>query len=368
MRSSFMSMKHSSVVALVLCATVSLLGCGPSAAEKNARTKTRLVEIATVEPARAAERAFTGIVAARTQSNLTFRVPGKITERLVDTGQTVRSGQVLMRIDRTDYGHAIAVQTGNVAAAKARLAQAEADAARYRDLVPSGAVSRSAYDQMKAAADSARALLSAAKAQLKTARDEGEYSTLVADADGTIMQTLAEPGQFVAAGQTVLKLAHAGPREAAIDLPETLRPRIGSVAEAKLYGSPVRAPARLRQLSDAADPVTRTFEARYVLEGLEAQAPLGATVTVYLPVGPHVSAMSVPLGALDDEGKGQGVWVVSKAPLSVSFHPVKVLQIGVERATIGGGVHVGERIIALGGHVLHEGERVRIAETEESQP
>ena len=150
-----------------------------------------------------------------------------------------------MRIDRTDYGHAIAVQTGNVAAAQTRFAQAEADAARYRDLVPSGAVSHSAYDQAKAAADSARALLSVAEAQLKTARDEGEYSTLVADADGTIVQTLAEPGQFVAAGQTVLKLPHAGPREAAIDLPETLRPKIGSIADAQLYGSSVRVPARL---------------------------------------------------------------------------------------------------------------------------
>ncbi len=368
MRSNMMLMKQFGVVVSALCVAVSLMGCGPSAAAKDPRTEARLVEIATVKPANAAERAFTGTVVARTQSNLTFRVPGKITERLVDTGQTVHAGQALMRIDRTDYGHAIAVQTGNVAAAKARLAQAEADAARYRDLVPSGAVSRSAYDQMKAAADSARALLSAAQAQLKVARDEGGYSTLVADADGTIVQTLAEPGQFVAAGQTVLKLAHAGPREAAIDLAETVRPKIGSSAEAMLYGSPKRLPARLRQLSDAADPLTRTFEARYVLEGMEAQAPLGATVTVYLPVASSVSAMSVPLGALDDEGNGPGIWILSKAPLSVSFHPVKVLELGVERATISGGVQVGERIIALGGHVLHQGERVRIAKTEEAQP
>jgi len=367
MRSNLPSTRQLCFTVAALCAAVSLTACEPSAADKDPRTEARLVEIATVEPVGAAERAFTGIVMARVQSNLTFRVPGKVTERLVDTGQSVRSGQALMRIDRTDYAHAIAAQIANVAAARARLTQAAADGARFRDLVSSGAVSRSAYDQAKAAADSARALLSAAEAQLRVAQDEGEYSTLVADADGTVVETLAEPGQFVAAGQTVLKLAHAGPREAAIDLPETLRPAVGSIAEASLYGTIARMPARLRQLSDAADPLTRTFDARYVLEGTAAQAPLGATVTVYLPAAAPVSAMSVPLGAIDDEGNGPGVWILNKDSLSVSFRSVEVLQLGAESASLSRGVRVGEQIVALGGHLLHEGERVRLAGTEAAQ-
>jgi RND family efflux transporter MFP subunit len=272
-----------------------------------------------------------------------------------------------MRIDRTDYAHAITAQIGNVAAARARLIQAAADEARFRDLVSSGAVSRSAYDQAKAAADSARALLLAAEAQLRVAQDEGEYSTLLADADGTVVETLAEPGQFVAAGQTVLKLAHAGPREAAISLPETLRPAIGSIAGASLYGSTARVPASLRQLSDAADPLTRTFDARYVLEGTAAHAPLGATVSVYLPAAAPVSAMSVPLGAVDDEGNGPGVWILNNDASSVSFRPVEILQLGAESATLSKGVRVGEQIIALGGHLLHEGERVRVAGTKAAQ-
>jgi RND family efflux transporter MFP subunit len=367
MNSNFPSMRQLCFAVAALCAAISLTACEPSAAAKDPRTEARLVEIATVQPAGAAERAFTGIVKARVQSNLTFRVPGKVTERLVDTGEIVRSGQALMRIDRTDYAHAITAHIGNVAAAKARLGQAAADAARYRDLVSSGAVSRSAYDQAKAAADSARALLSAAEAQLRVAQDEGEYSTLLADADGAVVETLAEPGQFVAAGQTVLKLAHAGPREAAINLPEILRPAIGSIAGASLYGTTARMPARLRQLSDAADPLTRTFDARYVLGGPAAQAPLGATVTVYLPAAAPVSAMSVPLGAIDDEGNGPGVWVLIEDSSSVSFRPVDVLQLGAESATLSKGLHVGEQIVALGGHFLHEGERVRVAQAETAQ-
>jgi len=113
-------------------------------------------------------------------------------------------------------------------------------------------------------------LLSAAEAQLRVAQDEGAYATLAADADGTVMETLAEPGQFVSAGQIVVRVARAGAREAAVNLPETLRPALGATAHAILYGenadSATRYPARLRQLSDAADPLTRTFEARYVLE------------------------------------------------------------------------------------------------------
>ena len=132
--------------------------------------------------------------------------------------------------------------------------QTAADEARYRGLVTTGAVSKAAYDQAKAAADGARALLSAAEAQLKVAQDEGDYSTLVADADGTVVETLAEPGQVVSTGQPVVKLAHAGPREAVINLPETLRPAVGSTAQASLYGGDTAWPARLRQLSDAADP------------------------------------------------------------------------------------------------------------------
>jgi len=349
-------------VAITAAACI-LAGCKSSSA-RDPRTETQLVEIATVAPAAPQERGFTGIVRARVASNLTFRVPGKIIERLVDAGQAVRQGQPLMRIDRTDYAHAVAVQIGNAAAARARLTQAAADEERYRQLVSSGAVSRSAFGQAKAAADSARALLRSAIAALKVAQDEGRYSTLVANADGTVIETLAEPGQYVAAGQVVLKLAHSGPREAAIDLPETLRPAIGSRAVAILYGGTAPVLVRLRQLSDAADPLTRTFEARYVLEGSAAQAPLGATITVYLSGSSASADMSVPLGAIDDEGRGPGVWVYDRAASSVSFHLVRVVQLADETATLSSGVHIGEPIVALGGHLLYEGEHVRVTRYE----
>jgi multidrug efflux pump subunit AcrA (membrane-fusion protein) len=183
-----------------LCvASLNLTACQPFHSAEDPRTTTQLVEITVVQRAGAGERAFTGVVSARVQSNLGFRVSGKVIERLVDSGQVVHKGQPLMRLDRTDYAYAITTQLGNVDAARARLLQAAADEARYRGLVSSGAVSKSAYDQVKAVADSAQALLLATEAQLRVAQDEGNYATLAADADGTVVETLAEPGQFALA-------------------------------------------------------------------------------------------------------------------------------------------------------------------------
>lgn len=361
-----MSRNSASILPAALTAAMSILSaCSPSKSA-DPRTAPELVTVAEAQSASVGERAFSGVISARVQSNLGFRISGKVIERLVDSGQTVHQGQPLMRLDRTDYTHAITSQLGNADAARARLQQAAADEERYRGLVSSGAVSQSAYDQVKASADSARAMLSAAEAQLKIAEDVGAYSTLVADADGVVMETLAEPGQFVSAGQIVVRVAHAGAREAAVNLPEDLRPVLGSAAQAILYGtnaaSASRYGARLRQLSEAADPATRTFEARYVLDGVAAKAPLGATVTVYLRDSEPSDEISVPLGAIDDEGRGPGVWLLDRKSSSVAYRSVTFIRFAGEQAVVRGKVHIGDPIIAVGGHFLHEGQRVQLAQ------
>jgi RND family efflux transporter MFP subunit len=341
--------------------TVGIVGC-KTQERQDPRTQPDLVRIATVGSAQESNHAFTGVVMARVQSDLGFRVPGKVTERLVDIGQVVRAGQPIMRIDVTDFAHVITTQTHNVEAAKAKAVQAAADEARYRGLVSTGAVSASTYDQVKAAADGAQAQLAAVEAQALVAKDEGDYSLLIADADGTVVQTLAEPGQVVAAGQTVIKLAHAGPREAAVNLPETIRPALGSTARATVYGKVQSVEARLRQLSDAADPATRTFEARYVLGGGDTKAPLGATVTIQLAASADSSSLQIPIAAITDRGKGPGVWLFNEKSSTVSFRPVTVLHMGEEDVTVSGGVKPGDQIVALGAHLLSDGQQVRVAD------
>jgi RND family efflux transporter MFP subunit len=352
------------LAALVGGLTAPLAACGGHDTAVDPRTQPPVVRVATAPAAADGERQFTGVVSARIESQLGFRVPGKIVERLVDTGQTVRRGQPLMRIDAADYVLAQAAQDQTVAAAKARAVQAEADEARYRDLVGAGAVSGSTYDQIKAAALAARAQLQAAEAQARVSRNTAGYAVLVADADGVVVETQGEPGQVVAAGQTVVRLAHAGPREATIALPETLRPGVGSTATASVFGGNAASPARLRQISDAADPRTRTFEARYVLDGVLASAPLGATVTISLPGAlpgsGATTGRAVPLGAIHDAGKGPGVWVVDPKTSTVTWRAVSVVAIGEETATVSQGLAAGERFVALGSHMLHQGQRVSV--------
>jgi RND family efflux transporter MFP subunit len=346
----------------LLLSAVSLSGCKPSqSATLDPLKRDRLVAVENVGGGKAQIGHYTGVVGARVSSDLGFRVQGKVTERLIDTGQMVKRGQPLMRMDPTDYTHALVAQTGNVAAARAHWIQASADERRNRGLVATGAISHSAYDAVKAAADSAKALLDAAIAQERVAKNQEDYALLVADSDGTIVQTLAEPGQVVAAGQVVVRLAHAGPREAVVNLPETMRPSIGSVATASLYGGNLQVNARLRQLSDAADPRTRTFEARYVMGGEGAAAPLGATVTIAVSHDPEGTLLSVPLGAIDDEGHGPGVWVVDPNTAKVTYRRVRVQSLGGETVDLSDGLTSGETIVATGGHYLHEGEHVRLA-------
>jgi RND family efflux transporter MFP subunit len=328
------------------------------------RLQPPLVRIETVEISVQSQRSFSGIVAARVQSDLGFRVPGKVLERLVDAGQTVKRGQALMRIDPTDLRLAMRAHEQAVAAARARAHQTAEDEARHRRLVSSGAVSASAYDKAKAAADSATAELNAAEAQAGVVRNETGYAVLLADADGVVVETLAEPGQVVGAGQVVVRVARAGLREAIIELPETLRPAIGSTGRANLYGSGLTGSAKLRQLSDAANRQTRTFEARYVLEGRLADAPLGSTVSIEISDGRSAPALQVPIGAIFDPGEGPGVWLIEGETPRVTRRAVQIAGLSGEAASVVGNLEAGDRVVALGAHLLHEGEHVRLSQSE----
>ncbi|MFB9980928.1 efflux RND transporter periplasmic adaptor subunit [Mesorhizobium kowhaii] len=323
------------------------------------RQEAPFVRLVSAAPVTESERGFTGIIGARVQSNLGFRVPGKIVERLVDVGQQVKAGQPLMRIDDTDLRLALSAKRNAVAAARATVVQTEPDERRYASLLRAGWVPRQRYEQAKAALDTAQAQLASAEADARVAENEAAYAVLLADADGTVIETLGEPGQVVAAGQPVIRTAKSGPREAVVAFPETIRPAIGSAAEASVYGGDVRRySAHLRQLSDSADAQTRTYEARYVLDGEAAAAPLGATVTIRLANQVKQPEVQVPLGAVLDDGRKTGVWVLDGATSTVHFQPVQLVRVTSETAVISG-LNSNVPIVSLGAHLLQEGARVR---------
>ena len=332
---------------------LALAGCGPSRADEAADA--RLVRTALVGGAEAAPIRYTGVVRSRTESDLGFRVGGKIVQRLVDPGQRVRRGQALMRLDAVDLQLAASASRDQLRAAEAQATQAGAEEARQRRLLEAGAVSRASYDVALANARSAQAAAAAARSGASQAGNQAGYGTLYADADGVVTEVLVQPGQVVQAGTVVARLARAGSREAAVAVPETQLAGLPRTGRAFLFGSSDPLSAQLREVAGVADPLTRTFDARFVLG--RADLPLGATVTVELPRA-TTAELQVPLTALHDRGAGPGVWVVRGD--RVRFRPVRIRRLGEEAASIeAGSLAAGERIVTLGAHLMREGMRVR---------
>jgi len=337
------------------------MGCSKTPAT-DARLEPPLVVVSKAASSVGDRPVYSGVVAARVESNIGFRVTGKVIERIVDMGQEVRKGQVLMRLDRNDLVLNYSAQEAAVATAQAKYTQAVADETRLNGLSEQGAISAQAYDAAKAALDATKAALDAAKAQAGIARNADSYADLVADADGIVVGVFVEPGQVVASGQAVVRLAKNGPREAEVYLPENVRPAVGSEATAMIYSEQSKKyKVHLRELSKAADPVSRTFTARYVIPD-SPSIPLGSTVSVALN-GAGETRLQVPLSSIYDDGRTVGIWIINPNNFAVSFRKISIKQVSSEFAFVEGEVSQDEQIVALGAHLLHEGERVKVADT-----
>jgi RND family efflux transporter MFP subunit len=356
----FSRSKRLPMAASIAILALSLSGCGKPAVSTEPVAK---VAYFNAIAATSSGASYTGVVHARTESNLGFRIAGKILQRLVDPGDSVKAGQPLMKLDPVDYELATTASRALVQAAKARDVQASSDEARLRKLLETGAVSKQAYEQVKAAADSAAAQLEAARSQSRQTENQADYAILRADVTGVVMDVPVEPGQVVGAGQTVVKLAKSGAREAVISVPEQALKSLPSTASASLYSdSKTGFAAKLRELSSVADPLTRTYQAKYVLSGAGDQAPLGATVTIHTAGDSKAANMLIasPVSALVDKGDGPSVWVIDPANSTVSLRKVKVERLGEEVVSIAGGIAVGERVVAFGSHLLKPGQKVEL--------
>ncbi len=340
-----------------------LLGCRNDAEpvpESNA-APARLVLSMAVHPVASDGALFTGVVAARTESELGFRVAGEVIERRVDPGDRVKRDDVLLVLDVDDFELALRAARQRVRSADASVRQLQNDEKRYRQLADNGAISRQAHDQLVTELRVAEANLASARADAEQVENRRGYSTLTADADGVITDVLVDQGQVVAAGQVVARLAHSGAREAVINIPETQRALASSSAQAFQFGQPdTPIGATLRELSAVADPVTRTYRARYVLDPVAEPLAIGSTVSIRLQDSERAPQLRVPLGALLDQGngKGTGVWVID-GDSRVRFTPVEVARLGQEFAVLSGGLEDGQRVVALGAHLLHEGDAVK---------
>jgi RND family efflux transporter MFP subunit len=348
--------------AIVVLAALLLAAC--SAETAPAPKSERPVQIQRVAfETGAAAREFVGVVRARYETDLGFRVAGKMTARIVNVGDRVRAGDVIARLDPQDLQLQVESAEAELAAATSNLTQAAADLQRYTTLKERGFAAIAEYDRKKAANDEAEGRLARARRALDLARNQLDYAELKAGADGVITATLAEPGQVVALGQAVARLAHRGEKEAVVALPETwLAEAREATATVRLWSDRDRSfRARLRELAPQADPATRTFAARFTMLDADDTVAFGMTANVTLTRPREAPVARLPLSAVLNRGTGPTVYVVDETGALV-LRPVTVAAFTGEEALIASGVEDGDRVVTLGVQTLHAGLRVRTVE------
>jgi RND family efflux transporter MFP subunit len=347
---------------LALAALVLLAGCEANTAPAPKPERPVQVQRVSFENRNAA-REFVGVVRARYETDLGFRVAGKIVSRVVNVGDRVQAGDVVARLDPRDLRLQVESAEAELAAATSSLAQAAADYERYTSLKSRGYASIADFDRRKAANDEAQGRLERVRRSLDLARNQLGYAELRADADGVITATLAEPGQVVAVGQAVARLAQNGEKEAMIALPESFRAEARkSKAVVRLWSDRNRSfEARLRELSPQADAATRTYAARFTIADADDAVAFGMTATVTLTQDADAKVARLPLSAVLNRGSGPSVYVVD-ASGALALKPVTVASFSEDTAIVTSGIGEGDRIVTLGAQKLEAGLKVRTFE------
>ncbi|MBW3550174.1 MAG: efflux RND transporter periplasmic adaptor subunit [Proteobacteria bacterium] len=347
---------------------LSLAGC---AGDDPAGTAVRAVLVAQPATAETSGSSFAGDVRARQESPLSFRVGGNLVERRVDVGDRVDAGDLLAVLEAGDFQARVRGSQAQLAAAEAELARARADQARFGQLAEEQLVSRSTLDAQDAAAAAAQGQVDAARANLRVARNQTDYTQLRAPADGVIAARSAEAGQVVAAGQTVFTLAAEGAREVAFAVPEGAVGRIapGQAVQVELWAQDGRRwPGQVREVAPAADPASRTYAARAAVDAPAGALQLGQSARVFLE-GDGGAALAVPLAALQRQadGRGAAVFVVDPETSTLRLQPVEVGPYREDRVPVTGGLSADAWVVAAGGHLLREGQKV-IAVDRDNRP
>ena len=359
-------MKTTTLLVPLLSTVLLLSACSKPEAPQEPIRSVKLMTVS--HGALQARSGYAGEIRARTESRLGFRVAGKLVQRPVEVGQRVSAGQLLAQLDAQDLALAAQAAQAQVTAAQTQRDLAAADLKRYTDLKAQGFVSGAEIERRQAALDAAEASLRQARAQGAVQGNQAGYARLLADGPGVVLSVDAEPGQVVAAGTPVVRVARDGARDAVIAVPEdraaALRP--GQKATVALWSSTPAAatlPAQVREVAASADPVTRTFQIKLSLPA-DAKVSLGATVTVQFD-GDNAGAaqaaqIRLPTSALvrAPGGKDSAVWVFDPTSSTVSLRTVIVAGADGNEIVVASGLKDGEEIVAAGVHVLSPGQKV----------
>jgi len=301
-----------------------------------------------------------GEIQPRYESQLGFRVGGKLIARKVEVGSTVKRGQLLMQLDPLDLQLAQSQAKASVNSAESSLALAKADLDRYRELRQKNFVSQALLEAKEAGYKSSLAAFEQANAGLKVQANQSSYSNLYADADGVITALLVEVGQVVAPGMPVVKLARAGEKEVRVSIPEDQIAVLGQVTDlaVKTWANPnVTISGRLRELSPMADPATRTYTAKIAIPRAGSEIRLGMTATVQFAV-PTMAGIRLPMTALVNSKEGNAVWVVENGV--VKLVPVQLASASGSEVVITQGLNGGQTVVTAGVNQLRAGQKVSL--------
>jgi RND family efflux transporter MFP subunit len=305
---------------------------------------------------------LTGHVQAEDEPALAFRIGGRMIARAVNVGDRVEAGQVLAKLDPENELNELRSAESALAAAQGQLTYARGDFERQRQLLANGHTPRARFDQSQKALQNAQSGLDDAEARLQIARDRVGWTTLTADAPGTVTARGAEPGEVVQAGQMIVRLARQGGRDAVFDVPAQLLRAAPSDPEitVRLTDDPnVMAKGRVREVAAQADPVTRTFEVKVGLSDPPEAMRLGATVagSVKLESEPVIA---IPASALTQSNRQPAVWIVDPKNLTVSLRSVELLRHDPGTVVVAEGLDTGDIVVTAGIQALHPGQKVRL--------
>jgi multidrug efflux system membrane fusion protein len=306
---------------------------------------------------------FSGVVRPRIESNLGFRVGGKIVERAANVGDRVKVGQVIARLDDTDLKLAEASARAAVVGARTRRDVARDNLERAKPLLAQKFISQASYDIRRNELDAAVAALETAEAQLRQAVNATSYATLTADKAGIVTAVTAEPGQVVGAGQAVIAVAEAGAIEVAVGVPEQDAGRlaVGQSAKVALWaGSGPDVEGRIREIAGQADAASRTYAVRVAVAAPPKAMRLGMTATVAIRVDADGSGVVVPLTALTEADGATAVFVVDAEKKTVRRTPVTVAGPASDGIRVAGGLSAGDIVVTAGVQFLRDGMRVRL--------
>jgi RND family efflux transporter MFP subunit len=338
-----------------------LAACDPMTAQQSASVRPVLVTQVRYEPL-ISERSFVGTVRPRIESDLGFRVAGKVSKRLIEVGTRVEAGQPLATLDEVDLALQAEQAAAELRAATGVLAQASAAETRAKELRQKGWTTEAQLDQAKAAADEARARLNRAERSVELTKNSLSYATLVADTAGVVTATLIEPGQVVTAGQTAIRLARLAEKEVAIAIPETLLIRAKSgEAQVSIWSNPdKRYVAKLRELAPSADAATRTYLAKFSMPEADDEVQLGMTATLTLSDSASERVARLPLSALFNQGEGPSLYVADAKSGALTLKRVSVKSYERGDVLIRDGVEEGANVVALGVQKLDPAQKVKI--------